>query len=70
MARTTVKSFPIYNKNHCGNPLTQLYSLQREALVTTDVSEKTISGVLVQEEYPVICVSSKLSPAQQNDSNI
>ena len=53
----------------CANPLVQLYSLTKEATVTTDAPEKAIGGVLSQEGYPVIYVSKKLSQAEQNYSN-
>ena len=36
------------------NPLVQPYSLQNEATVTTDASEKAIGGVLSQEGHPVL----------------
>ena len=48
----------------------QPYSLQKEATVTTDASEKAIGGVLLQEGHPVIYVSRKLTPAEQNYSKI
>ena len=48
------------------NPLVQSYSLQKEATVTTDTSDKTIGGVISQEGHPVIYVSRKLTPAEQN----
>ena len=54
----------------CANPLVQLYSLTKEAAVTTDASEKVIGGVLSQERHPVIYVSRKLSEAEQNYTNI
>ena len=54
----------------CANPHVQLYSLTKEATVTTDASEKAIGGVLSQEGHPVIYVSRKLSQAEQNYSNI
>ena len=50
----------------CANPLVQPYSLQKEATVTTDGSGKVIGGVLSQEEHPVVYVSRKLTPAEQN----
>ena len=54
----------------CANPLSQPYSLTKEATVTTDASEKAIGGVLSQEGHPVIYNSRKLSQAEQNYSNI
>ena len=53
----------------CANPLVKLYSLTKEATVTTDAPEKAIGGVFSQEVYPVIYVSRKLSQAEQNYSN-
>ena len=54
----------------CANPSVQPYSQQKEATVTTDASEKAVGGVLSQEGHPVIYVSRKLTPAEQNYSNI
>ena len=54
----------------CANPLVQPYSLQKEATVTTDASEKALGWVLSQEGHPVIYVSRKLTPVEQNYSNI
>ena len=64
------KAFEDIKIELCANPLVQPYSLQKEATVTTDASEKTIGGVLSQEGHPVIYVSRKLTPAEQNYSNI
>ena len=64
------KTFEDIKNELCANPLVQLYSLQKEATVTTDASEKAIGGVLSQEGHPVIYVSRKLTPAEQNYSNI
>ena len=55
---------------NCANPLVQPYSLQKEATVTTDASEKASGGVFWQEGHPVIYVSRKLTPVEQNYSNI
>ena len=54
----------------CANPLVQLYSLKKEATVTTDASEKAIGGVLSQEGRFVIYVSRNLTHAEQDYSNI
>ena len=56
--------------NYVPNPFVQTYSLQKEAIGTTDASEKAIGGVLSQEGHPVIYVSRKLTPAEQNYLNI
>ena len=64
------KIFEDIKKELCANPLVQPYCLQKEATVTTDASEKAIGGVLSQEGHPVIYVSKKLTPAEQNYSNI
>ena len=55
---------------NCANPLVQPYSPQKEATVTTNASEKVIDGVLLQEGHPVLCVSKKLTPEEQNYLNI
>ena len=53
------KMLPLKNMRNCdfsllcSNPLVQPYSLQKEATVTTDGSEKAIGGVLSQEGQPV-----------------
>ena len=64
------KAFEDIKNELCANPLVQPYSLQKEATVTTDASEKAIGGVLLHEWHPVIYVSRKLTPAEQNYSNI
>ena len=60
------KAFEDIKKELCANPLVQPYSLQKEATVTTDASEKAICGVLSQGGQPVIYVSRKLTPEEQN----
>ena len=45
--------------------LVQPYSLQKEATVITDASEKS-GGVFTQEGHPFIYVSKKLTPVEQN----
>ena len=70
MGRNATKAFEDINNELCANPLVQPYSLQKEATVTNDASEKTIGGVLLQEGHPVIFVSRKLTPSEQNYSNI
>ena len=64
------KTFEHIKNELCAKPLVQPYSLQKEATVTADASEKIIGGVLSQEGHPVIYVSRKLTPAEQNYSNI
>ena len=70
MRKMQQKTFEDIKNELCANPLVQPYSLQKEATVTTDASEKAICGVLSQEGHPVIYVSRKLTPAEQNYSNI
>ena len=50
----------------CANRLVQPCSLQKEAAVSTDISEKSIGGVVSQVGIPVIYVSRKLTPGEQN----
>ena len=57
-------------KKICANPLVQQNSLQKEATVTTDASEKAIGGVLSQERHTVIYESRKVTPVEQHYSNI
>ena len=64
------KAFEDIKKELCANPLVQPYSLQKEATLPTDASGKTIGGVLSQEGHPVIYASRKLTPTEQNYSNI
>ena len=56
------KSFGGMKNELCANPLVQPYSLQKEATITTDASEKAIGGVLSQKGHPVIYVLGKLTP--------
>ena len=51
------KAFEDIRNELCANPLVQPYSLQKEATVATDASQKAIGGVLSQEGHPVIYVS-------------
>ena len=69
-AKLQQKAFEDLKNELSANPLVQPYSLQKEATVTIDASEKAIGGVLLQEGYPVIYVSRKLTPAEQSYSNI
>ena len=64
------KAFEDIKNELCANPLVQPYSLQKEATVTTNASEKAIGGDLSQEGHLVIYVSRKLTPAEQKYSNI
>ena len=64
------KAFDDMKFGVCANPFLQPYSLQKEAIVTTDASEKAIGGVLSQEGHPVIYVWRKLTSAEQNYSNL
>ena len=64
------KAFEDIKKELCANPLVQPFSLQKETTVTTDGSEKAPGGVLSQEGHPVIYVLRKLTPVEQNYSNI
>lgn len=52
------------------NPVLQSYSLQDEATVTTDASEKAIGAVLTQDGKPVMFISRSLSDTEQRYSNI
>ena len=64
------EAFKVIKIELCANPFVQPHSLQKEATVTTDASEKAIGGVLLQEKHPVKYVSRKLTPADQDYSNI
>ena len=44
------KAFEDIKNELCANLLVQLYSLQKEATVTTDVSEKVIGGVFRKKD--------------------
>ena len=60
------KNFEDIKNDLCANLLVQPYSLQKEATVTTDGPEKVIGGILSVDRHPVIYVSRKLTPAEQN----
>ena len=51
-------------------PLVQPYTLDKEVTLTTDASEKTIRGVLTQNDHPVIYLSRNLTSVEQKYSNI
>ena len=59
----------IENELHA-NPLVQPYSLQKEATVTTDASEKTNGGVFSQEGHPVIYGKRTDTPGRCFEQNI
>ena len=50
--------------------LVQPYTLDKEVTLTTDASEKTIGGVLTQNDHPVIYISCNLTSAEQKYINI
>ena len=51
-------------------PLVQPYTLDKEVTLTTDGSEKTIGGVLTQNDHPVIYISHNVTSEEQKYSNI
>ena len=63
-------AFDGLKKELASYPVIQPYSLEKEAIVTTDASQEAIGGILTQEGHPVIYVSRKLSKAERNYSNI
>ena len=44
------KAFNTIKNDLCANPLVQPYSLEKEATVTTDASEKTIGGFFCKKD--------------------
>ena len=51
-------------------PLVPPYTLDNEVNLTTDASEKTIGGVLTQNDHPVINISRNFTSADPKYSNI
>ena len=51
-------------------PVIQPFDVNKDITLTTDASEKSIAGILMQEERPVIYFSRRLTPAEQQYSNI
>ena len=51
-------------------PVIQPFDVNKDITLTTDASEKSIAGILMQEECPVIYFSKQLTPAEQQHSNI
>ena len=68
--RLQQKAFEDIKNELCVKPLVQPYSLQKEATITSNASEKAIGGVLSQKGHPVIYVTRKLTSAEQYYSNI
>ena len=56
MGQNAKKAFEYIKIELCANLLVQPYSLQKEATVTTDASEKAIGRVPSQEGPPIIYV--------------
>ena len=52
------------------SPVRPLYSLEKEATLTTDDSQEAIGACLTQESHPVIYISQQLTSAEKNYSNI
>ena len=46
-------------------PVIQPFDVNKDITLTTDASEKSIAGILMQEERPVIYFSRRLTPAEQ-----
>ena len=46
------------------------HMVYKKPTVVTDASEKTIAEVLLQEGRPIIFVSRKLTPVEQNYPNL
>ena len=64
------RAFERLKSELASKPIVQPFSLKKEVTITTDASEKAISGALSQEGHPVIYVSQTLSQAEQRYSNI
>ena len=64
------KPFEYMKNKLSAEPLVQPYTLQKEATFTTDASEKAFGGVHSQKRHPVLFVSNKLTPVEQNYTNI
>lgn len=50
-------------------PVIQPFDVKKETTLVTDASEKSIGGVIMQNEHPIIYMSRKLNCSEQNYSN-
>ena len=51
-------------------PVVKIFDPKKDITLTTDASEHSISGILLQEGHPVIYLSRRLTNTDYNDSNI
>ena len=51
-------------------PVVKIFDPLKSTVLTTDASEKSISGILTQDGHPVMYLSKKLTGSEQNFSNI
>ena len=62
-------AFEIIKKNLSEDLVVKVYDINKDLELTTDASEKAISGIL-QDGHPVLFLSRSLSDTETRDSNI
>ena len=63
-------SFENLKKKLASKPVIGIFDTMKEVTLTTDASEKAVSGILSQEGHPVFYMSHKLSESESRYSNI
>jgi len=63
-------AFDLLKKSLCDYPVVQPFDVTKESTLTTDASEKSISGVLTQDGHPVMYLSRRLTDSERNYANI
>nr|XP_047140200.1 uncharacterized protein K02A2.6-like [Hydra vulgaris] len=64
------QAFELLKRNLCEEPVVKVYDINQDLELTTDASEKAISGILSQNGHPVLYLSRTLSDAETRYSNI
>ena len=63
-------AFELLKRNLSEEPVVKVYDINQDLELTTDASEKAISGILSQNGHPVLYLSRTLSDAETRYSNI
>ncbi|MEE4247257.1 MAG: RNase H-like domain-containing protein [Kangiellaceae bacterium] len=64
------KAFDDLKRALAAYPVIRIFDPAKRTTLTTDASEKAVSGILTQDGHPVLYLSRRLTSAEQNYSNI
>ena len=63
-------AFKLLKKKLCEDLVVKVCDINKDLELTTDISEKAISGILSQDGHPVLFLSQSLSDAETRYSNL